>query len=231
MIEILRNSQVELWNKQHFERNANGLEGTVLRDVPTETAVYFVSLLSPNSRILEIGSANGRDARSWAKQGHVVDCIDFSTVALSQLEDLAKEQGVINFINSHAHDVSDGSLPKTLPDNVVYDAFYSRSALTINNSSLNTLVNNINKKMRSEGVVLIEGRSLNDPKIKRSVIQDNMADDNGHLRRVYTAENMTTLAKKIDWKIKEITEHQESGFESIIHMLRFVATVPQRINL
>jgi hypothetical protein len=229
--EIPRNKQIDLWDQQHFLRNTGGPEGTVLRDTPTPTALYLSSLLPNDSNILEIGSANGRDARSWALRGHKIDCIDFSRVALTQLEELAKEQGISHLINTHCHDVGDGSLPKSLSDDISYNAFYARSALTIDDSALNILVKNISKKMRPEGIILIEGRSLNDPKIRRSRIDGNMADDNGHLRRVYTTENMINLAQRANWNVKEISEHKEDGFESVIHMLRFVATCSQINNL
>lgn len=226
--DISINTQIELWDQQHAQRNDNGPEGTVLRDVPTPTAVYFSSLLPENSRILEIGSANGRDVRSWALNGHTVDCIDFSRVALSQLESLSLEQGISHRINTFCHDVSDGSLPINLPENILYNGFYARSALTIDDNALDTLAQNINRRMSPGGVILIEGRSLNDPKIIRSTIQDNIADDKGHLRRVYTVDNLTDLANKSNWSVREISEHQESGFESVIHMLRFIAIYPEK---
>lgn len=218
-----RQDQINLWNEQHARRNTCGPEGTTLKDVPTPTAIYLGSLIPEHSIILEVGSGNGRDARSWAQCGHTTDCIDFSSVALQQLECLALEQGISPFIITHCHDVGDGSLPSTLRQGRVYNAFYARSALTIDDEALDILAENINRRVRPNGVILIEGRSPNDPKIKRSIIADNMANDKGHLRRVYTAENMTALAMKHGWKIKEISEHQEGGFESVIHMLRLVA--------
>jgi hypothetical protein len=218
-----QNPQRRLWDEQHARRNTAGPEGTQLRDIPTPAALHLASLLSPRSRVLEVGSANGRDARTWANLGHSVDCIDFSTVALRQLEELAKEQGISALINTHCHDVSDGSLPSSIPDSVKFNAFFARSALTISDQALDLLAENVTKRTLPGGVIMIEGRSPNDPKIQRSVINGNMADDSGHLRRVYTVDNMTALAQKFGWKVEQILENQEGGFESPLHMLRLVA--------
>lgn len=218
------NPQIALWDQQHASRYQNGPEGMHLRDVPTPTALHLLSLLRPSSRILEVESGNGRDARTWAIHGgHTVDCIDFSSVALEQLRELSEAQQISQLINGHIHDVSCGTLPKTLPSKAVYDAFYARSALTIGDEALLRLMKEITQKMLSGGVILIEGRGLGDPKIMRSMICGNMADDNGHLRRVYTIENMTQLATQCGWEIETITTHIEEGFVSPLHMLRFVA--------
>jgi SAM-dependent methyltransferase len=218
-----KNCQSILWGEQHSQRNISGPEGTFLRDVPTPPGYDLISLIPQNSRILEIGSANGRDARFWAKNGHNVDCIDFSKEALDQLEVLAIDQNISDKITTHLYDVSDGLLPSTLPANTFYDAFFARSSLTINDEALFSLTQNITKRMKPNGIILIEGRSPLDPKIIRSKIDGNMADDNGHFRRIYTGENMTQLSLKNGWTIEQISENIETGFESPLHMLRLVA--------
>ena len=219
-----KNNQINLWDGSHAQRNISGPEGTFLRDIPTPPGHDLVSLIPAHSRILEIGSANGRDARFWAKNGHRVDCIDFSKEALDQLEFLAEEQGIAEKIKTHKYDVSDGLLPPTLPLDIFYDAFFARSALTITDSSLDILTQNITKRMKPNGVILIEGRSPSDPKIIRStLIEGNMASDNGHLRRIYTKENMTNLSKRNGWVVEQISENIETGFETPLHMLRLVA--------
>jgi SAM-dependent methyltransferase len=213
------------WDQQHSQRNIFGLEGTILRDIPTPTGKYLISLIPPSSRILEIGSANGRDARYWSQNGHRVDCIDFSKVALNNLEELAQKQGVIDNIAIHLFDISEGSLPLTLPKEILYNAFFARSSLsTINDECLDVLLQSITKKLLPDGIIIIEGRSINDPKIKRSsIVSNNIVDDKGHQRRVYTVDNMTILSKKNGWEIEEISEHIETGFETPLHLLRLVA--------
>lgn len=47
----------------------------------------FISKLPPNAKILEIGSATGRDARYFASRGFNVTCTDVIPEALSKLED------------------------------------------------------------------------------------------------------------------------------------------------
>src|ERR1019366_8710699 len=111
------------WDSQHAVRGYMGHEGTVMRDIPNMSAITFETYLPHNSIILEIGCANGRDARYWARRGHTVLGADFSRVALTQMTDLATEQGLGRKIFPIHHDITEGKLP----DNVSFNAFYARS--------------------------------------------------------------------------------------------------------
>ncbi len=225
MAEIHRR-QADLWNRQHAERGVVGPEGTSLLHVPNDAAIYLASILPPSSRILEIGSANGRDARYWASlNSHEVHCVDFSSVALDQMMQLAAEQNITHLITPHCHDVACGTLPPSLPADLKYSAFYARSALHLGDESMNKLAEEITTRINPNGIILIEGKSPNDSKIKKSQhVENNLViDEHGHLRRIWTPEYMIELAKRVGWEICDIFEYADHGGSSRSMMLRCVA--------
>src|SRR5882757_1939970 len=195
-------NQQQLWDAQHARRGvADGLEAQ-LADVPNDSAVLLGEMLSPSARVAEVGPANGRDARYWARQfGHFVHCLDFSGVALDQLAELAHKQGLTDLINPVRFDANTGRLPDQVGP---IDAFYSRSALHIGDKTLKSLLSDVNERLTPGGMVLIEGKGPGDPKINRSVhVGDGLASDpmeNGHLRRVWTPEVFTDICETFGWE-------------------------------
>lgn len=221
-------NQIDLWNNQHMYRGTIGVEANELRDTPNNTAKLFTNHLNYNpSNILEIGCANGRDARYWASLGHTVICADFSSVALNQLNSIAIEQGIDNLLKPVLHDVNSGKLP---PTNIPLHGFYSRSSLHVNDTTMISLAKEIDKKIISSGTILIEGKGDQDHKIKRStLIDDNLIIDpfeNGHIRRVWTKNFVTDMCNKFNWRIKSIEEIEEIYDENNIKFLRFIAYKP-----
>ena len=204
----------------------NGLEGDHLVDVPNDAAVMFSSLLTPGSTIAEVGSANGRDARFWAQQGHKVHCLDFSRVALSQLVEHAERQGVTDRINPLHFDANAGRLPKDVSGSI--DGFYARSALHVDDETLMALLGDVDSHLQPNGVVLIEGKSTRDTKIARSVdLGNGLAvdpEENGHLRRVWTPESLEKICDAFGWAAlqQETIGEQWAGTDATF--LRLVAT-------
>lgn len=221
-------NQVDLWNKQHTSRGTTGIEANELRDIPNDTAVLFTNHLVYNpSNILEIGCANGRDARYWASLGHTVICADFSPVALEQLNNIATEQGVIHLLKPVLHDINSGKIPQT---NIPLHGFYSRSSLHINDTTMISVAEEIDKKIISNGTILIEGKGDQDHKIKRgTLIDDNLILDpfeNGHIRRVWTKSFVSNMCNRLNWHIKSIEEVEEIYNGNTTKFLRFIAHKP-----
>lgn len=218
--------QVKLWDNQHSTRGLNGLEGNSLRDKPNKSAIVFINYLSQNpSNILEIGCANGRDARYWASLGHTVICTDFSPVALSQLNEIAEEQGVKNYLQPILHDISTGKLPDT--GDIPIHGFYSRSALHIDDETMVSIAKEINNRVIRSSPILIEGKGNEDHKIKRSVpVAENLVIDhfeNSHLRRVWTKKFLLKICHMFKWEIQALENIQESYSDNTINFLRLIA--------
>jgi SAM-dependent methyltransferase len=222
---IKASSQQALWDKQHEQRGGqNGPEGNQLLDVPNDAAVLLHELLPPQSVIAEIGSANGRDARFWAKQGHHVHCLDFSQVALRQLKIHAQRQGLSDRLTSWLFDANTGKLPPAIKP---IHGFYARSALHIDDATLMHLLKDVSSCLRPGGVVVIEGKNHIDPKITRSVRLDNglFADpyEKGHIRRAWTSAYMSHLCQTFEWKPLRQEVISERWAETTVNFLRLVA--------
>lgn len=222
----LATSQQVLWNNQHALRGAqDGLEGHQLADVPNNAAVIFNELLAPRSTITEVGSANGRDARYWALNGHSVHCLDFSQTALVQLVEHAKRQGVTDRIYPLLFDANAGALPEEVGN---INAFYARSALHVDDDTLMDLLGDVDKRLEPDGVVLIEGKSIRDTKIARSNrLGNGLAVDpqeNGHLRRVWAPETFETICTTFGWTAlrQEIVDEKWAGTNA--SFVRLIAT-------
>lgn len=219
-------SQKQLWDCQHARRGTRGPEATLLKDVPNDAAVLLASALGSGSRILEAGSANGRDARFWAGLGHKVDCIDFSEEALRQLSELAQEEGVNHLLTLHCHDIACGSLPQSL-NGSRYDAFYARSALHLGDNQLFQFADEVTGRLHRGGFVVIEGKSPADHKIARStpLVDGLVCDCDGHIRRVWTQEGIQQLAGRNGWDIVVLDELREEAPYGCNSMMRVIAKV------
>lgn len=221
-------SQRELWEKQHASRGESHYEGTEMRSTPNEAAIILADHLSPASNIMEVGSANGRDARYWAQKGHHVVALDFSPIAIQQLQSIAREQGVSERINLTEWDVSEGFLPK---QDMLMDAFYARSSLQIDDVTMTRLAVSINSILTPSGLIMIEGKAPSDKKIARSrIIEGNLAIDpyeNGHLRRVWTKTFTEDLCEKVGWDIVELN-HTEQVWED--KPTSFMRVMAKKIN-
>lgn len=224
MREIITD-QKKLWDAQHFQRGTEGEEGTGLLNVPNEAAVHLDARLARGSVIFEVGSANGRDARFWARKGHSVIATDFSKVALTQLEAIAKEQGVDKNIETVEYDLNCGRLPIRAPRFI--DAFYARSALHISDEAMHGLGREINRVAKRGAVIMVEGKTETDPKIRRSADLGNglVVDYDGHLRRSFTEEFMEEFAERAGWSIDDMRKFEETTAGKGAEFLRMTAKV------
>jgi SAM-dependent methyltransferase len=220
--------QQGLWDAQHAQRGATqgGLEGDHLVDTPNDAAILFHQLVVPEARIVEVGSANGRDARFWARQGHRIDCLDFSRVALGQLVEHAERQGVSDRINPLYFNANAGKLPEEVDSSI--DGFYSRSALHVDDDTLMSLLGDVDDRLSAGGVVLIEGNGTEDAKIARSVdLGNGLAVDpkeNGHLRRIWTPESLEQICTTFGWTALQQETVGENWVGTDATFLRLVAT-------
>lgn len=224
MRELLA-SQKLLWDRQHASRGQRHEGSDALRFTPNPTAVIFHELLPQSAKVLEIGCANGRDARYWASQGHDVTAIDFSHTALTQMHETAREQGVAHKIQPIMWDIQEGYLPLSGEEH--FDGFYARSALHVDDETMTTLAAHINKLLKPDGIILIEGKGPNDTKIKRSRrLQGSIAvdeEENNHLRRVWTCESLIELCAQNNWRIHQVQEIEEVWEGTSASFVRLIA--------
>ncbi len=220
-----RTSQRVLWENQHSTRGLRHECSDEMRLKPNDTAIAFNSYLRPHSRIIEVGSANGRDARYWATQGHSVYALDFAHTALKQLDQAAFEQGIQHSIVPIVWDANVGHLPINAQGSV--DGFYARSALHVDDETMLRLAQNIDHLLTRGGTIMIEGKGSNDVKIGRSeIIPGGLARDNhenGHIRRIWTSDFAEMMCKNNNWRIVELNDTREEWRGIPASFMRLVA--------
>ncbi|MBP9715555.1 MAG: class I SAM-dependent methyltransferase [Candidatus Pacebacteria bacterium] len=79
-----------------YEKNT----ATVASDESKVWMDSFLSKLPPNAKILEIGSATGRDARYFRSKGFEVNCTDIIPQALSKLKEEGFKTEIYDFRNT-----------------------------------------------------------------------------------------------------------------------------------
>jgi len=85
-------NQRELWNDRYRQK------GSVWGAEPNQFVVAYLSDLEP-SRVLDLGTGQGRNAIWLAGQGHQVTALDISDVAIAQAKEIAADAGVeVEFI-------------------------------------------------------------------------------------------------------------------------------------
>ncbi|MEK7078949.1 MAG: class I SAM-dependent methyltransferase [Patescibacteria group bacterium] len=129
--------QQEYWDEQHKKREEEHRE---IENEPNEFAKNCLKYIKPSGKVLEIGVANGRDARYFARvnQNKVVG-VDISTEAIRQLINVAVTDGTIDRILPVIADARE--VPGLLGDQEYYDAFYSRSALHLDDEEIVPFLN------------------------------------------------------------------------------------------
>lgn len=214
--------QESLWNRQHKNRGSAGQEGTDLKFAPNDLALTMQGLLPDTATILEIGCANGRDARFFASCKHIVYALDFSQVALDQMMDLAKQQHCDDHLIAIHHDISKALPSLQLPP---LDCWYARSSLHLDDENTVALAKEINILLTDDGFVSIEGKGIRDLSIQGSeTLGDNLVVnwlEGGHLRRIWTEEFCVWLAQAFSWNTLTLTEVKDELFEK--YFLRFIA--------
>lgn len=214
-------SQQQLWETMHAQRDPNGnLVGRSLVDKPNNMAIMLGEQLSTGSRVLEMGCANGRDARYLAlSKGAIVRALDFSQAALDQLRELADDQGIGHLVTTELFDATTDTLtvePASL------NAFYARSSLHVGDARLSYLLGVIHDGLAPDGLVAIEGKHSDDPKIARSEPLDpsepHLVSDpyeNGHVRRFWDIQFTANLMAECGFEVVEldVLQDQTEGAE------------------
>ena len=227
-VDIYQSKQRELWDKQHQTRGTFGPEGKELFKTPNKAAVILGNLLNRGNLVLEIGSANGRDARYLASvHGIQCVCLDFSRVALSQLAQGAKQQEVSNLLHPLQADIQGGSLPLS-KEGPLFHGFYSRSSLHLSDRDMVVLAKNVCSRLHPGAIIVLEGKSQFDPKIQRSVeICPGLVIDpleNNHMRRVWTESFARSMCEICNLEILQLLQLVENtGENTQSNFMRLVA--------
>lgn len=221
MSEKFNTNQREYWDKQHKNREQEFCE---LEQEPNEFAKNCLRYIKHGGRILEIGVANGRDARYFIRENHnTIVGVDISTEAIRQLIDAAIKDKTIGNILPVVADARE--VPELLNDQEYYDAFYARSALHLDDDQLVSFFRYLISHLNKDGVIMIEGKPKEDFKIKRSMeIGKNCYEDvDGHIRRVWSSQDIEQLCDMFNLEILEVDNTTEMWQGKETKFIHFIA--------
>jgi SAM-dependent methyltransferase len=166
----------EYWNSYYAARKAIHF--------PSPFCEYCCNeWIAPESRILELGCGNGRDAFYLAENGHTVVGLDQSDVAVADNTKRISEHNVADRLTFIADDFTAPS-SKTLDFDRPFDVVYSRFTLhSVTEAEQQSIIKWVYEALPSGGSFLIECRTKNDPlfsKGKRISASEAITD---HYRR------------------------------------------------
>ncbi len=211
--------QKQLWEAQHVLRES---ESRSLEHLPNDFAKKCLPLIPKDGSILEVGSANGRDARFFAREKNCrVTAVDFSEQAISQLQEAALRDNTAALITPVLADMK--HIPQ-FPDNH-FDAFYARSAIHLSDEELEAFFEKLLPSLKNQSYLMIEGKTAEDTKLERSTeISPNLCQDvDGHIRRLWSEETIKRIADKFKLKVLEITSTVEYWNDYETRFINFIA--------
>ena len=200
--------QSQFWNRQHSLRLA---EFASLAKQPTAFAEQCVQYLSNNSKILELGCANGRDASYFVRSKNCqIVAVDISFLPLQQQADYqADEIANISRVQAAA---------PCLPFNMTepyFDAFYARSAIYLEDKSLILFLKKIKTYLKTGGYFMLQGKTTSSDDIAASqeIGKNLVKDDTDHIRRVWELTNTLEMFQQLGCNIidTDVSHEQWSG--------------------
>jgi len=214
--------QKYLWGKQHLQREQEFIE---LENVPNGFAKKCIGYLPENATVLEVGAANGRDARSFAKEKKcLVYATDFALSALQQLQKARETDKTTGLVHPFSADTKD------LPLNAAklrefFDAVYARSALHLSDEQLDKFLSEVKMMLKPRGFLMVEGKPRDDFKIQRSreVSPNLVCDHDGHLRRLWSEENIKRIIDDMGLKLLCINCAEEEWRGKKTKFINFIA--------
>jgi cyclopropane fatty-acyl-phospholipid synthase-like methyltransferase len=221
MSEKFKINQQEYWDEQYKKREQECL---AIEKEPNEFAKNCLQYIKRGGKVLEIGVANGRDARYFVRENkNRIIGVDISTEAIRQLINLAVADGTIDNILPVVADAKE--VPELLKDQEYYDAFYSRSALHLDDEKIVPFFEYLISHLNKDGVIMIEGKPKEDFKVERSVeVGKNCYEDvDGHIRRAWSEEDIKSLCDHFDLEIVEMSRTAEILQDKETKFIHFIA--------
>lgn len=212
-----------LWELQHDERK---IESQDIEGIPNLFAKRCIELLPENALIIDIGTANGRDARFFAREKHCrIVATDFALNALRQLKEASGRDATSDKVFPVVADAR--ALPLGQPQSI--DAIYSRSALHLTDEELDYFFEECVKLLKDDGYIMIEGKTEEDPKIATSKELSPHLYENGrgHLRRVWSEIIIKDLVQKHSLNLLELNTTSEVWNQLETRFINFIAQKPE----
>jgi SAM-dependent methyltransferase len=191
----------EIWNRVYSgDKNFFGQE-------PSNFAMLCFNHMKMNNvrKVLELGAGHGRDSVFFASNGIDVISLDYSTVGIGIINNIAKEKNLA--LNAQVFDVSN---PLPFPDNS-FDAVYSHMLLNMRFTlrQLYSIFSETRRVLKPNGFNFFSVRNVHDGSVGKGIkVDDGVYDINGFQVRFYTEQEIRKLAQgfEILWLEEEYEE-------------------------
>jgi SAM-dependent methyltransferase len=207
------NGQQGHWQRM-YDQNAQ-----MFGEEASYAAVRACSLFKAQGRtkILELGSGQGRDTVFFAQQGFEVCALDYSGEGLEAITEEAKARGVSPLVRTVYHDVR-----RPLPfDDCTFDACYSHMlyCMALTTSELEGLSGEVRRVLKQDGLNIYTVRSTKDPHYRTGI---NRGDDmreigGGFVVHFFGRETVKRLAK--GYQIVDIEEFDETQLPRKLYLV------------
>lgn len=202
----------DYWDNQHKR-----VFGTKNDTEPNAFALYAKDFFPKTSKILEIGTGKGDDAKYLKDLGYDVTAIDFSEEGINQARKKYKD---ISFMNV---DIVN-SLP--FPDNS-FDVVYSQMALHyFDEQKTKEIFKEIDRVLAPNGVVAIMTNTIDDPE-KDSPLFEKVEEgfykntENNITKRYFSLEQMHNFTK--DFFNTLVLDNEGKAFYKLdLPLIRFI---------
>src|SRR5919198_4613204 len=155
----------EVWNKVYKSDNS------FFGEEPSNFALLSFNHMNANNvkKVLELGAGHGRDTIFFASNGIEVDALDYSSVAIDILNNIAKEKQLL-VIKSQTFDVRN-LLPFA---DGYFDAVYSHMLFNMRFSEdeLNFVFSEIRRVLKPEGLSFFSVRNHHDKSYGKGIEVD-----------------------------------------------------------
>ena len=166
--------------------------------------------------IVEFGCGTGGDACRFARRGHRVTALDFSSSAIAQIGETARLAGLTTLA---ARQLDYSRLPLPFAD-ASFDLAYSHLGLHYFADEITTaIIAEIRRILRPGGIFAIRCKSTDDPLYGQGErLAERIYSRNGHVRHFYTKEYMAEKLAAFDilaLRRSSSTRHQSAYVEAI----------------
>lgn len=201
MHEIL-DAQQEHWRKMFSQRpEMFGAEPSE----PARAAVEWFKR-EGKTRLLELGSGQGRDTLFFARSGFQVHALDYTATAVEAIRDKAGQLGLSESVTALQHDIRQ-PLPFT---DESFDACYSHMhyCMALTTSELEFLSREVWRVLRPGGLHIYTVRHTGDPDYGKGIPRgEDLYESGGFIVHYFSREKVAHLAS--GYELLAIDEFEE----------------------
>jgi len=194
---------LEYWDEVYKHESNKDDRGRKIVHYPSPFAEFCLNkIMDSDSRVLELGTGNGRDAFYFSEQGCRVYAVDQSATAIEHNKNKSKEIFSNGQIEFERADFIDGLQLEVMPD-FVYSRFVFHAISA--KEQTNTL-SWLSAQLKSGVMLLIEARTNHDPLCGQGELVEDSAFICGHYRRFIDSQKFIEEALNFGFRLRYFNE-------------------------